>query len=86
MYNANLDTSHPRSIPSLRAKLAEAESSRKRDKDKGRTGQVEELSTKEGLAKYAKNKAEDFDKLRRDIVGRERRTKGKGVETPIEVD
>lgn len=48
---------------------------------------VEELKTVEGRAKYATDHHGDFDRLRREIMERDKkRVKGVGVESAIEVD
>lgn len=90
MYNSNLDSSHPRSVASLRARLADTEAARKRDVDKGRVEAVEELKTVEGRSKYATDKRGEFERLRRDIMERDKKrkeeVKGVGVESAIEVD
>lgn len=91
LFNANLDTSHPRSISSLRARLNEAEVSRKRDKDKGRMSAVEELASGDGMAKYAKDKKGEFERLRREIMERDKKRQGGGgggtaAESAIQVD
>lgn len=90
LYNSNLDTSQPRSLSSLRARLAETEASRKRDEDKGRLEAVEELKTVEGRSKYARDKMSEFERLKQDIVERDRKRKleekGAGVESAIEIE
>jgi E3 ubiquitin-protein ligase RAD18 len=87
MYNANLDTSHPSSMPALRAQLATSEAARKRDKEKGKDANVEALKTKEGFKQHVKEQQSEFERLRQDIL--ERRKKGKhggAVDTAIEVE
>ncbi|KIR52239.1 DNA repair protein rad18 [Cryptococcus gattii Ru294] len=90
LYNANLDTSRPSSLSALRAKLAEAEASRKRDKEKGKDELVEQLGSKDGLAKYAQEKRSEFERLRKEIMERDKRRKaegkGSGRDSAIEVD
>ncbi|WVQ83529.1 DNA repair protein rad18 [Cryptococcus sp. DSM 104549] len=90
LYNANLDSSHPSSLSALRAKLSDAEASRKRDREKGKDEVVEQLGTKEGLEKYAKEKKGEFERLRREIMERDKRRKeeekGQGKESAIEVE
>lgn len=87
LYNSNIDTSHPKSMAALRAKLSDIEASRKRDKDRGKDALGEQLGTKEGIARYAKERSGEFEKLRKDILARKSEGKGKGKEsTPIEVD
>jgi E3 ubiquitin-protein ligase RAD18 len=90
LYNSNLDTSQPRSLQSLRAKLAETEASRKRDEDKGRLEAVEELKTVEGRSKYAQDKRTEFERLKQDIMDRDKRRKieekGAGVDSAIEIE
>ncbi|KIR32071.1 DNA repair protein rad18 [Cryptococcus deuterogattii MMRL2647] len=90
LYNANLDTSRPSSLSALRAKLAEAEASRKRDKEKGKDDLVEQLGSKDGLAKYAQEKRSEFERLRKEIMERDKRRKaegkGSGRDSAIEVD
>lgn len=90
LFNSNLDASRPRSIASLRAKLSEAEASRKRDIDKGRIDAVSELKTEQGRSKYASDKRGEFERLRQEIKERDKKrvadVKGAGVESPIEVD
>lgn len=90
LYNANLDTSRPSSLSALRAKLAAAEASRKRDKEKGKDDLVEQLGSKDGLAKYAQEKRSEFERLRKEIMERDKRRKaegkGSGRDSAIEVD
>ncbi|WVR04084.1 DNA repair protein rad18 [Kwoniella sp. DSM 27419] len=92
LYNANLDTSHPSSLSALRARLAEIESSRKRDKDRGKEDMVQQLGSKDGLQRYAKDKKGEFERLRREIIERDKRRKedeegkGSGRENAIEVE
>ncbi|ORY25247.1 hypothetical protein BCR39DRAFT_544613 [Naematelia encephala] len=86
LFNANLDTSHPKSLSALRAQLTEAEASRKRDKERGKEELGKELETKEGMAKYAKERRGEFERLRKEIMERDKRRAGAAVDTPIEVD
>jgi len=90
LYNSNLDTSQPRSLASLKARLAETEAARKRDVDKGRLEAVEELKTVEGRSKYAQDKRSEFERLKQEIVERDRKRKteekGAGVESAIEIE
>ncbi|ODN80808.1 DNA repair protein rad18 [Cryptococcus amylolentus CBS 6039] len=88
LFNANLDTSHPSSISALRAKLAEAEASRKKDKDRGKDELINQLGTKDGLVQYGIDKKAEFDKLRKDIMDRQKKSlrKGNGRDAPIELD
>lgn len=66
------------------------ESAKKRDKERGKDDAVKTLGTKAGMAKYASEQKADFDRLRQDIIQRDRRRKdegmGKGTDTAIEVD
>ena len=64
LYNSNLDTSHPRSLPALRAKLAEAEAARKRDKEKGKDALGEKLGTSGGMKEYARERRGECERLR----------------------
>jgi E3 ubiquitin-protein ligase RAD18 len=91
LFNSNLDTSHPKSLSALRAKLVESESARRKDKDKGKEDAVQELGTVGGMAKYVKDKGVEFERLRREIMERDAKRgdgsgNGKGRETAIEVD
>ncbi|WVF66718.1 DNA repair protein rad18 [Kwoniella sp. CBS 6097] len=92
LFNSNLDTSHPSSLSALRAKLAESESSRKRDKEKGKDEVINQLASKDGLAKYASDKKGEFERLRKEIMERDKRRKeaeegkGGGRENAIEVE
>ncbi|OCF42558.1 DNA repair protein rad18 [Kwoniella heveanensis CBS 569] len=92
LFNSNLDTSHPSSLSALRAKLAESESSKRRDKEKGKDEVVNQLASKDGLAKYASVKKSEFERLRREIIERDKRRKdaeegrGNGKENAIEVE
>lgn len=90
LFNSNLDTSQPRSLASLRAKLNDAETAKKRDVDKGKVEAVEELKTVAGRSKYAQDKRSDFERLRQEILDRDKKRKeeekGVGVESAIEVD
>ncbi|WWD16791.1 DNA repair protein rad18 [Kwoniella shandongensis] len=79
LFNANLDTSHPSSLSALRAKLTEAENSRKRDKERGKDEMVHQLGTKEGLEKYAKDKKGEFERLKKEIMERDKRRAGAGT-------
>lgn len=76
LYNSNLDTSHPRSLAALRAKLTENEASRKRDREKGKDALGEKLGTKSGMAEYARERKGEFERLR-ELAGRGRNA-GKG--------
>jgi E3 ubiquitin-protein ligase RAD18 len=60
--------------------LNEAEASRKRDKEKGKDEVAKELGTKEGMQKYAKDRASDFERLRREIQDRQRGSKESAIE------
>jgi E3 ubiquitin-protein ligase RAD18 len=84
LFNSNLDTDRPKSLSALRAMLNETEASRKRDKDRGKDDAVQQLATSDGLAKYARDKKGDFERLRQDILNRSK--KGNGKDSPIEVD
>ncbi|EIW69170.1 hypothetical protein TREMEDRAFT_69003 [Tremella mesenterica DSM 1558] len=86
LYNSNLDTSHPKSLGALRAKLNEAEASRRRDKEKGREEMVSGLKTSDGLAKYAQDTKGEFERLRREIMERDKKRVGSGAEAPIEIE
>jgi E3 ubiquitin-protein ligase RAD18 len=74
----------------LRARLNEAEASRKRDKERGKDNLGQQLSTKEGMEKYARDKKSEFERLRREIMERKKRRaeskKGSAANTAIEVD
>ncbi|WOO78901.1 Postreplication repair E3 ubiquitin-protein ligase rad18 [Vanrija pseudolonga] len=86
LYNANLDTSHPSSLPALRAQLAQIESSRKRDKDRGKDDEVGALQTKEGMHKHAQDQRSEFERLRQQILDRKAKKTGMAVDSPIEVE
>lgn len=86
LYNANLDTSHPASLSALRAQLANSESVRRRDKEKGKDEEVEALHTKDGLKRHAKEQRSEFDRLRQEIIERKEKRSGRGADTPIEVE
>ncbi|WWC59947.1 DNA repair protein rad18 [Kwoniella dejecticola CBS 10117] len=91
LFNSNLDTSHPSSISALRAKLSDLEASKRRDKEKGKDEMIAQLGQKGGLQKYAKDKRSEFDRLRQEIIERDKRRKdeeeGKGGrENAIEVE
>ncbi|RXK38845.1 DNA repair protein rad18 [Tremella mesenterica] len=86
LYNSNLDTSHPKSLGALRAKLNEAEASRRRDKEKGREEMASELKTSDGLARYAQDTKGEFERLRREIMERDKKRVGSGAEAPIEIE
>jgi E3 ubiquitin-protein ligase RAD18 len=51
---------------------------------------VEELKTVEGRSKYATDKRSEFERLKQDVVERDKRRKleekGAGVESPIEIE
>jgi E3 ubiquitin-protein ligase RAD18 len=70
--------------------LNDAETAKKRDVDKGKVEAVEELKTVEGRSKYAQDKRSDFERLRQEILDRDKKRKeeekGVGVESAIEVD
>jgi E3 ubiquitin-protein ligase RAD18 len=66
--------------------LNESESARKKDVERGRVEAVEELKTVEGRSKYAIDKRSDFERLRQEILDRDKKGKGVGVESAIEVD
>jgi E3 ubiquitin-protein ligase RAD18 len=89
LYNSNLDTSHPKSLSALRAKLNEIEASRKRDKEKGKDALGEQLTTKEGVAKYVKERGGEFERLRKEVLARDSqalaRAKGQAGK-PIEIE
>ena len=81
IFNANLDTSHPQSISALRAKLKTAEVARQKEKDKGKEDKIADID------QYAREKKGEFERLRRDILERDkRRREGLEAESPIEVD
>jgi len=86
LYNANLDTSHPSSLPALRAQLANAEAARKRDKEKGKDADVEALKTKEGMRQHVKEQQSEFQRLRQEILDRRNKKHGTAVDTAIEVE
>ena len=90
LWNSNLDTSHPRSLPSLRAKLNEAEASRKRDKEKGKEALGQKLGTAEGMKQYVAEKKGEFERLRLEIMARDKKRReadsGTGKDSAIEVD
>ncbi len=85
IYNSNLDTSHPKTLPAMRAQLASMEEARKRDKEKGKEDAVRELGTKEGLERYGREKKDEFDRLRREVMERDKKRSG-GQENAIEID
>ena len=66
--------------------MVEVELSRKRDRDKGRDEAVTELGTKDGMARYVKEKKGEFERLKREIVERDKKRMGTGRDSPIEVD
>jgi len=84
IFNANLDTSHPQSISALRAKLKSAEAARQKERDKGKEDKIADID------QYAREKKGEFERLRRDIMERDKKkremAKGLGTETAIEVD
>lgn len=87
MYNANMDSSHPASLSKLRADLERAETSRRKDKERGKDDEVEALQTSDGLKKYAAEHKSDFERLRQDILERKRRKSQGGLkDSPIEVE
>lgn len=77
LFNSNLDTSHPRSLAALRAKLAEMEASRKRDKERGKEALGEKIATRAGMQEYARERKGEFERLR-EMASRGRRGKGEG--------
>nr|XP_019049942.1 DNA repair protein rad18 [Kwoniella bestiolae CBS 10118]OCF28872.1 DNA repair protein rad18 [Kwoniella bestiolae CBS 10118] len=92
LFNSNLDTSHRSSLSALRAKLSDSENSKKRDKEKGKDEMVNQLGSKDGLQKYAKEKKGEFERLRKEIIERDRKRreqeegKGRGRDNAIEVE
>lgn len=64
----------------MRARLKAAEAARQRDKEKGKEGVIADLS------QYAKDKKSDFERLRREIMERDKKRSGVAVETAIEVE
>ncbi|WVQ63010.1 DNA repair protein rad18 [Kwoniella botswanensis] len=92
LFNSNLDTSHPSSLSALRAKLSDMENSKKRDKERGKDEMINQLGSKDGLQKYAKDKKSEFEKLRKEIIERDRKRKeqedgkGGGKDNAIEVE
>nr|XP_019012394.1 DNA repair protein rad18 [Kwoniella pini CBS 10737]OCF51175.1 DNA repair protein rad18 [Kwoniella pini CBS 10737] len=91
LFNSNLDTSHPSSLSALRARLSDVEASKRRDKEKGKDDMVAQLGNRDGLQKYAKDKKSEFERLKREIMERDKRRKdeeeGKGGrENAIEVE
>ncbi|RSH84519.1 E3 ubiquitin-protein ligase rad18 [Apiotrichum porosum] len=86
LFNANLDTSHPSSLPVLRTKLASMEASRKRDKDKGKDDEVDALQSKEGLKRHATDQKSEFERLRQQILNRKNKQSGSAADTAIEVE
>ena len=45
-----------------------------------------QMGTKDGMADYVKESKGQFERLRREILERDKRKTGNGVESPIEVD
>ncbi|KAK6906910.1 DNA repair protein rad18 [Kwoniella mangroviensis CBS 8886] len=92
LFNSNLDTSHPSSLSALRAKLSDMENSKKRDKERGKDEMINQLGSKDGLQKYAKDKKSEFERLRKEIIERDRKRKeqdegkGRGRDNAIEVE
>ncbi|WWC98883.1 DNA repair protein rad18 [Kwoniella sp. B9012] len=92
LFNSNLDTSHPSSLSALRAKLSDMENSKKRDKERGKDEMINQLGSKDGLQKYAKDKRSEFERLRKEIIERDRKRKeqeegkGGGKDNAIEVE
>lgn len=86
LFNSNLDTSHPKSLSALRAALERAEASRKRDREKGKDAAVEELGTGKGLQQYAKEKRGEFERLRQEIIERDKRRNAQGQELGVGKD
>ncbi|GMK54538.1 hypothetical protein CspeluHIS016_0111240 [Cutaneotrichosporon spelunceum] len=91
LYNSNLDTSYPAALSALRAKLANTEASRRRDREKGKEDEVEALASKEGLAKHVREQRSEFERLRQDVLNRKARKErgepdGDRVDTAIEVE
>lgn len=86
LFNANLDTSHPSSLPVLRTKIASMEASRKRDKDKGKDDEVDALQSKEGLKRHATDQKSEFERLRQQILNRKNKQSGSAADTAIEVE
>lgn len=75
----------------MRAKLAKSEESRKRDRERGKDEEVEQLQSKEGLAKHAREQRSEFERLRQDIMERKARKErgdpdGRALDTAIEVE
>lgn len=67
--------------------MIDIDAARKRDVEKGRVDAVEELKTVEGRAKYATHHQGDFERLRKEIMERDKkRVKGVGVDSAIELD
>lgn len=80
LHNSNLDTSHPRSLASLRAKLAEWEQSKKRDKERGKDALGKMLASEEGMKEYVKARGGEFERLRKSIIERDKaRAAGNGA-------
>jgi len=72
---------HPQSISALRAKLKTAEVARQKEKDKGKEDKIADID------QYAREKKGEFERLRRDILERDKRKReGLEAESPIEVD
>lgn len=66
--------------------MSEAEASRKRDKEKGKDEMISQMGTKDGMARYVKDKKGEFERLRREIMERDKMRLGNGADSPIEVE
>ncbi|WRT65414.1 DNA repair protein rad18 [Kwoniella shivajii] len=92
LFNSNLDTSHPSSLSALRAKMSDVEASKKRDKEKGKDEMINQMASTSGLRKYAKESGGEFERLKREIIERDKRRKeeeegkGSGRDNAIEVE
>ena len=47
---------------------------------------IQAMGTKDGMAKYVKEKKGEFERLRKEIMERDKRSLGKERDSPIEVD
>lgn len=47
---------------------------------------ISQMGTKDGMTKYVKDKKGEFERLRREIMERDKRRLGNGADSPIEVD
>ncbi len=47
---------------------------------------ISQMGTRDGMAKYVKDKKGEFERLRREIVERDKQRLGNGRDSPIEVD